>query len=254
MSQWVFDIIEEIQASNDLFEVKRVLVKMREHLGFSNVAYAIKTPVTFTRSSVLFVSDYSAEWIERYGQQGYVNLDPVALHCFNSQIPYHWKNANEGLKGDIYQFFGEAGEYNLCDGISIGMPHFDGKISLISVASDKSLVQNSAQQRLAEISLNALHPFMSERIGQLVKEPQHADSIILLTEREKTCLVWVAEGKTAHDIATILSISEATVVFHIKNSIHKLNVTNRSQAIAKAVLLGLIAPQFSSNAVPTYHF
>ena len=67
-------------------------------------------------------------------------------------------------------------------------------------------------------------------------------------------MLWVAEGKTAQDIATILAVSEATVVFHLKNAMQKLGVTNRSQAIAKAVLLGLIVPQFPKSSVPTYHF
>ncbi len=194
------------------------------------------------------------EWIKHYGEQGYANIDPVALHCLNSEIPYHWRNFNEHTKGIVHQFFGEAEEFKLFDGISIGSPHFDGKTDLISLASDKRLVKNSAQQRHAIIYLNTLKSFIHERINQLMQQPQNSALNIQLTEREKTCLVWVAEGKTAHDIGVILRISEATVVFHIKNSIQKLDVTNRSQAIAKAVLFGYISPQFPGKSVPTYHF
>jgi len=257
MDQWLVDIVEEIQACNDLSGIKCVLVKIREHLGFSNVTYVVKCPETFTRSSTIFIGDYPFEWIERYGKQGYVNIDPVAIHCFSSQTPYHWKNFNEYPKGNMQRFFGEADEFRLCDGISIGNPHFDGKTSLISLTSDKMLIKDSAQQRHAIIYLNALQPFIDERISQLMKQYQNfqqSTANIQLTEREKTCLVWVAEGKTAHDIAAIINISEATVVFHLKNSIQKLNVINRSQAIAKAVLLGLISPQFPRNSVPTYQF
>ncbi len=255
MDQWLVDIIEDIQGCSDLLGIKCVLVKIREHLGFSNISHVIKCPETFTRSSTIFVGDYPSEWIERYGKQGYVNIDPVASHCFNSQTPYHWMHFNEHPEGIVYSFFGEAKEFGLCDGISIGTPHFDGKTSLISLASDKKLVKDSAQQHHAIIYLTALQPFIDERIRQITKQYQKfQQSTVNLTEREKTCLVWVAEGKTAHDIATILSIAEATVVFHLKNSIQKLNVINRSQAIAKAVLLGLISPQFPRNSVPTYHF
>ncbi|HTR01304.1 MAG TPA: helix-turn-helix transcriptional regulator, partial [Candidatus Acidoferrum sp.] len=76
-----------------------------------------------------------------------------------------------------------------------------------------------------------------------------------LSERELECLLWSAEGKTAEEIATILSISTATVAFHLKNAIQKLNVTNRNQAIAKATLLGIITPQYSTLSTPrTYLF
>ncbi len=254
MDQWLADIIEEIQTSKDLADIKRILIKIKEYLGFSSVSYVVKCPVSFTRSSTIFVGDYPVEWIERYGKQGYVNIDPVAEHCFNSQIPYHWMRFNEHAEGIVHKFFAEAKEFKLCDGISIGAPHFDGKTDLISLVADKSMVNDSAQERHAVIYLNTLQSFIHERVKQLIEQSKKGSVNIHLTEREKTCLVWVAEGKTAHEIAAILTISEATVVFHLKNSILKLNVINRSQAIAKAVMLGLITPQFPSNSVPTYHF
>ena len=65
-----------------------------------------------------------------------------------------------------------------------------------------------------------------------------------LTEREKECLLWAAEGKTSWETAQILQISERTVIFHLQNAARKLKVVNRQHAIARAVVLGLITPQF----------
>jgi len=56
-----------------------------------------------------------------------------------------------------------------------------------------------------------------------------------LTDREVECLQWIAAGKTSGEIAIILSISESTVNFHLKNTIVKLNSSNRVNAVAKAV-------------------
>jgi len=252
MDRWLIDIIEEIQTSNGLAEIKTILVKVKEYLGFDNVLYGIKQPETFTQSSALIISDYPFEWLKRYGEQGYVNIDPVAQHCFSSQIPYPWSGFKKhAKKKEIFQFVGEAGEFKLRDGISVGMPRFDGEAGLISLSTDKVLMANS--DRII-IYLNAIQPFIHERICQMSGKAQYKNMNVDLTEREKTCLLWVAEGKTAYDISVILSISEATVVFHLKNAIQKLDVTNRSQAIAKAVLLGLIVPQFPLTSVPTYHF
>jgi len=104
------------------------------------------------------------------------------------------------------------------------------------------------------LCLNALQPYIHESIWNLTNSVHRNDKKTELTTREKECILWTAEGKTACEIATILIISEATVVFHLKNVIKKLNVANRSQAVAKAVLLGLITPQYSNSSVPTYHF
>jgi len=39
MDRWLVDIIIEIQNCNDLSDIKHILLKVKEHLGFSHVAY-----------------------------------------------------------------------------------------------------------------------------------------------------------------------------------------------------------------------
>ena len=61
-----------------------------------------------------------------------------------------------------------------------------------------------------------------------------------LTERETECLQWIACGKTSGEIAIICAISESTVNYHLKNTLAKLNSSNRVHAVAKAVHSGII--------------
>jgi len=63
-----------------------------------------------------------------------------------------------------------------------------------------------------------------------------------LTHREDEVLRLVAEGKTNQDIADDLTISEATVKFHMSNILGKLHLENRAQVVAFAHRHGL-APQ-----------
>lgn len=53
-------------------------------------------------------------------------------------------------------------------------------------------------------------------------------------------LKWSAAGKTAADIACILSLSQSTVNFHIRSIITKTNASNKAGAIAIAAMRGLI--------------
>ena len=53
----------------------------------------------------------------------------------------------------------------------------------------------------------------------------------------------MAEGKTSAQIAKAMYVSESTAIFHIKNIIEKLDATNRTQAVARAVLIGLVSPK-----------
>lgn len=61
-----------------------------------------------------------------------------------------------------------------------------------------------------------------------------------LSERERAILVWTAAGKTSSETAAILGISGRTVAFHVTNILLKLDAVNKTQAVVKAVMLGLL--------------
>lgn len=69
---------------------------------------------------------------------------------------------------------------------------------------------------------------------------QDEPSGVNLTAKEKEVLKWVIEGKTSWEVGRILSMSERTVKFHLKNVYTKLNVSNRAQAVTVASRLRLI--------------
>ena len=61
-----------------------------------------------------------------------------------------------------------------------------------------------------------------------------------LSKREVECLHWAAIGKTDNEISLILSLSHATVRYHVQRAAEKLNAVNRSQAVFKAGQLGFL--------------
>jgi DNA-binding NarL/FixJ family response regulator len=65
---------------------------------------------------------------------------------------------------------------------------------------------------------------------------------VALNERELVCLTWSGRGKTSAEIADILGLSKRTVNFHIENACRKLNVSTRTEAVAKASSGRLIDP------------
>ena len=65
--------------------------------------------------------------------------------------------------------------------------------------------------------------------------------ISLLTRRESECLIWTARGKTVWETAKILKVSQDTVKTHLKNIFRKLDVTSKTQAVARAIALQEIA-------------
>ena len=68
-----------------------------------------------------------------------------------------------------------------------------------------------------------------------------------LTERETITLTWVSRGKKNKAIAQIMYISDSTVKAHLGQSYKKLGVTNRTEAVLKAIELGIIPPPNSKQ-------
>ena len=62
----------------------------------------------------------------------------------------------------------------------------------------------------------------------------------ILTNREQEVFNLLILNKTTKEIATFLGISEKTVRNHISNTIQKLGVNGRTQAVIELVKLGLI--------------
>jgi LuxR family transcriptional regulator, maltose regulon positive regulatory protein len=76
-------------------------------------------------------------------------------------------------------------------------------------------------------------PFSSEKAGSGLVEP--------LSEREMEVLHWLAAGLSNPEIGARLVISLSTVKGHTANIYSKLGVNSRTQAIAKARELGILA-------------
>lgn len=66
------------------------------------------------------------------------------------------------------------------------------------------------------------------------------DELPHLSDRERDCLAFLADGRRDKEIADLLGITEATVRFHIDNARTKLGARNRAQAVARLANLRLL--------------
>lgn len=62
-----------------------------------------------------------------------------------------------------------------------------------------------------------------------------------LTARQLECLRLIADGETSAEIAASLGLSKRTIDHYVQFACAKLGVRNRTQAVAKAIQLDLIA-------------
>jgi len=67
-----------------------------------------------------------------------------------------------------------------------------------------------------------------------------AGSDSAISDRERECLQWAAQGKTSWEMSQILKVSESTIIYHLRNATKKLDAANRMHAVVKAVKAELI--------------
>ena len=97
----------------------------------------------------------------------------------------------------------------------------------------------------ARADLDAAQALRVQMAGLLLTErlmefATPAEDMPALTERERDCLAFVAEGRTDWEIAALLGISESTARFHLNNARRKLGAVTRSQAVARLAVRGLL--------------
>lgn len=186
------------------------------------------------------LSGYPPDWQKRYAEMGYMAQDPTVAYCQVHKSPLIWEpKIFSGIGSrDLYE---EARSFGLSSGLSVPIHEGGGVKSMLSLARDQSL--DAAPEEFARIVdagqiLASIAHFAYRRI--LTAEIQGSQEGPRLTPQETIALRWTARGKSSWETSQLMSIAEATVVFHLKNAMGKLNVVNRPQAVAAAFRMGLL--------------
>jgi len=204
-------------------------------LEFEHVAYGFQAPFPFSRPNITLLNNYPRSWQERYAQAGYLQVDPTVSHGRRSQAPLVW---DDHVFADTRTLWDEAKAHGLAVGWAQSSLDGLGAVGMITLSrSGQSLTAqelDAKQQKMKWLAQVAHLAF--SRLFRC--HSTTGDQI--LSGRELEVLKWSGDGKSAQDIADILSLSKNTVDFHIKNCVVKLQVPNKTAAVVRAALLGLL--------------
>jgi DNA-binding CsgD family transcriptional regulator len=216
--------------------------ELAESFGFEHYFYAVRLPLSFSDPYHFCLSGYPREWRQRYDSLGYLRIDPVVRHIMSSSLPLIWDDIDRS-DATIEVFFQEAADYGLGHGISAPVAGRHGELALLSLARDIAhpIDADSVERHRLRGRLHWFATVLHESVRRLVLNHEGAPRVAApLTEREKDCLLWAADGKNTADIGRALNITERTVLFHIESAGRKLGVSGRHNIISRAVTLGEI--------------
>ncbi|MEL6794477.1 MAG: LuxR family transcriptional regulator [Pseudomonadota bacterium] len=187
------------------------------------------------------ITNYPDEWTKRYTRKLYRHYDPVALTTRRSRMPFFWDRGAflRGFRKEQRSVFYEARAFEIGAGYSIPIAGPRGDIGVFSLVGARSGdVDDAIGEAGGSIYLKAVQ--VHDRMLDLTGARREPDTDHALSPREIECLRWTADGKTSDQIAEIVSISAATVNYHLKNAIAKLDAANRHHAAIKAIRMGMI--------------
>ncbi len=236
------DLCESLQNCATVGDLHTATTGIVKQLGFEHFIFGVRVNTSLSRPYQFVFSGYPKQWRDHYTESDYELIDPTVQHCLVDRrvIPIIWTGQAFSSRPSM-RLLGEAKEFGLANGASFPVQGGRGEAAMLSVASS----QNSRQAKrdvvamMGKGQLLACHLFEAIQRIVLSVGPLPVRGVEL-TDREKECLLWAADGKTSWEIANIVHVSERTITFHLQNAARKMGVNNRQHAISRALSMGLI--------------
>ena len=217
------------------------------NLGFDCFSYgAATTPHPNNKSTNYVYTTMSDEWMRRYEQMAYIEVDPRIILTCKSAIPLVWDQKNvRGRNVTSDAFLDDALRFGIASGVCFMFhgPHN----SHVIVALDSAIKENddirhqAITRNLPDILMfgHYFHEIFMRSVTQMGAAPKAHG--VRLSNRERECLSLAVHGMTTEDIAIKLEIKARTVQFHFDSIRTKLGAANRQEAIALAVQSGVVS-------------
>lgn len=233
---------ERILKATSLDTLGREVRRVTRHLGFEHFLYGVRHVPPEGEACQFILSGYPTEWMKRYQAEGYADIDPIIAHAYRYSTPLLWRE-NTFDSPERRQFMEVARSFGLGSGLSVPIGSLANEMALVSMANPETSKDAFAHSVHLAGTAFVMSSYIHEAVRRLVfASTPDSSGTPCLTPRELECMRWWAAGKTAIQIGDIMKISVAGVHFHMQNLRRKLGVRNKHQAIARAVLQGLINP------------
>lgn len=234
-SEWQIDLYNGLNNAKNMQDVIDVALKTVKTWGFDFCGWRSKNPLPLSKKSNFILHNTEDKVYQKEHDDGYDEENaPILRHCSSTMDPLLWKGTtDEPLFLQAPELFEEF----------YGFGHRAGYAqSIIESKKMYSVFWAHSSNIIASKELSLISPKMEWITTSVISKINQLkySSNIILSEREKEILRWTGDGKTASDIGRILNLSHSTINFHLRNAMFKLDASNKTSAVVKAVYLNLL--------------
>jgi len=229
----------DISQSDDLETFERRLVDFSHEFEFGLVNAILVLDRPGRDAQFVSVGNTPEGYADAFSSVESSRRDPVLKRLKRMSVPFTYDQdlyINESA-GDVWE---EQAAFGYRTGVAVALHLQDHKHFLLGVDREKPLPGDvdEVTRLLASMQLLAVHA--QDAALRLMGVQDAAKEVPRLTQRELEILRWTMEGKSAWAVGQILSVSESTVNFHLRNVFRKLGSSSKHQAVLKAMSLGLL--------------
>lgn len=236
MQSWFEELICNVDSTRDERQIFECIASAARQLGFDYCGFGLQSPYPLTSKRVTLMNNYPESWQMRYQAEDYVKYDPTVIRGRRDTSPFVW---DDQLFTSSRSMWEEAQSHGLKYGWSQSNLDNSGSASLLTLARSHEQL-SSIELEANESRMRWLVSVAHLSLSNVYQSDLRAKLNPNLTDRELEVLRWSADGKSAGEIADILIISKFTVDFHIKNAVQKLQTANKTAAVVRAVMMGLL--------------
>ena len=176
-------------------------------------------------------------WDKAYPEKNYVHIDPFAQMGLKKTGPYRWSECYDNLTPAQEAMIADSKAHGLNFGVNFPMHTSKGGFGVVLFGAEKDFDFSPDELIFLEI----LARYSYDQISTILGEPAEIAQLAL-SERERDILTLVAQGKTNWEIGAILNLSEYSVRDYLKDVSKRMQTSNRTHSVTRAIQLGLILP------------
>ncbi len=239
------DLIDSLVSVNDADEIARSMNRFVGSFGFQQFVYArVQSYQQLdTIDDYISLSTLDPNWMQHYLDHDMYQHDALSAYCETATKPKLWSDfyavADAGqLTADQQSVCYAARDWGVFNGVTIPLPSHGRYHVGVSLVGDPAIdvAEQEQQFKAAETyivsAMRVFHACVDMRLA--------ATKFFGLTKRETEVLKWAAEGFQAKQIAAKIGTSQHTVSKQIASAIERLKASSQAEAVAKAVLLGVV--------------
>ena len=238
------DLIDRLQGVTEPDDISQILQSTISEFGYEQFVYA-RIPFAGEEALGEYINldNLNEEWIEFYLDNELFADDYMAAYCTTNSAPLVWSDCYRAIDaGRWKQRYADTAnisrDWGVLSGVTIPLPSVGRYTAGISLVADPNLSvakQDARFRRNEDILVTLASVFHAHVDTRKITRDYFG-----VSPAELEVLKWSSEGMQAEEIAATLGKSTKTVHKQVVFAQRRLGAKTMPQAVAKAVLLGLI--------------